>query len=171
MNKKIELVIYHANEDDPKKCTAKKLQRFGLARLEKNLRRLPRHALLLNPFAEQSLSREDAGLAYKQGLVALDCSWKTAEDSFYILEKTSTSRALPFLLASNPVNYGKPFQLSTVEAFSAALYILGETDHAREILGIYTWGPHFLDLNKEPLEDYRKAKNSAEVIALMQQYI
>jgi len=171
MEEKIRLIVFHANEDDPKKCTAKKLHRFGFATLEKHLRKLPRHALLLNPFAEKSISREDTDLAWKQGIVALDCSWKTAEDSFEFLESTSTSRALPFLLAANPVNYGKPFQLSTLEAFAAALYILGEIDHAKEILGIYTWGPRFLELNKEPLEDYRKAKNSAEVVALMKQYI
>jgi pre-rRNA-processing protein TSR3 len=167
----VKLFVYHANEDDPKKCTAKKLHRFGFASLEKTMRRLPSHAVLLNPFAEKSISREDASTAKQQGIVALDCSWKTAEQSFQTLEMKMQSRALPFLLAANPVNYGKPFQLSTLEAFAAALYILGEVDQAKEILGIYTWGPGFLELNKEPLEDYRSAKDSAEVVSLMKQYI
>jgi pre-rRNA-processing protein TSR3 len=172
MNKKmISLVVFHANEDDPKKCTAKKLHRFGYATLEKNIRKLPYHAVLLNPYAEKSLSREDLSIVQQHGIVALDCSWKTAEQSFQSLEKTSVSRALPFLLAANPVNYGKPFQLSTLEAFAAALYILGEVDQATKILGIYTWGPRFLELNHEPLEDYRKAKNSQEIISLMKEYI
>jgi pre-rRNA-processing protein TSR3 len=69
------------------------------------------------------------------------------------------------------VNYGKPFQLSTLEAFSAALYILGEVSQASLILGIYTWGPRFLELNREPLEEYRQARDSAEVVRLMKQYI
>jgi pre-rRNA-processing protein TSR3 len=172
VNKKtVRLVIFHANEDDPKKCTARKLHRFGYAALEKTLRKLPYHAVLLNPFAEKSLSREDLPIAQQQGIVALDCSWKTAEQTFLSLETTTISRALPFLLAANPVNYGKPFQLSTLEAFAAALYILGEVDDAKKILGIYTWGPRFLELNKEPLEDYRQAKDSAEVVRLMKQYI
>jgi rRNA small subunit aminocarboxypropyltransferase len=172
MNKKtVRLVIYYANEDDPKKCTAKKLHRFGFATLEKNIRKLPYHAVLLNPFTEKSLSHEDLQIVQEHGLVALDCSWKTAEQSFQSLEKTSVPRALPFLLAANPVNYGKPFQLSTVEAFAAALYILGEVSHAEKILGIYTWGHRFLELNHEPLEDYRVAKDSAEVVRLMKQYI
>jgi pre-rRNA-processing protein TSR3 len=80
-------------------------------------------------------------------------------------------RALPFVLAANPVNYGKPFQLSTVEAFAAALYILGEVRQAKKILGIYTWGPHFLELNREPLDDYRRARTSEEVIRAMKKYI
>jgi len=171
MTKTVKLVVYDTNEDDPKKCTAKKLHRFGHASLEKNIRRLPYHAVLLNPFAEKSLSREDHQNAMNHGLVALDCSWKTAEQTFEFLKTKTTSRALPFLLAANPVNYGKPFQLSTLEAFAAALYILGEVKHAKEILGIYTWGPRFLELNQEPLEDYRQAVDSAEVVRLMKQYI
>jgi len=171
MKQQIRLLVYHTNEDDPKKCSAKKLQRFGYATLEKQLRKLPRHAVLLNPFAEKCFSPEDIELCSKYGIIALDCSWKTAEKTFHTLESTMSSRALPFLLAANPVNYGKPFQLSTLEALAAALYIIGETKHAQEILGIYTWGCRFLELNKEPLEEYRKAQNSAEVIRFMNQYI
>ena len=163
--------MYHANEDDPKKCTAKKLARFGFATLQKNLRRVPSHAVLLDPFAEKSLSCEDRMVAQQYGLVALDCSWKNAEQTFQLLQVRLTPRALPFLLAANPVNYGKPFQLSTLEAFAAALYILDEVTQATKILGIYTWGHRFLELNKEPLEEYRAARSSAEIIDLMKKYI
>jgi pre-rRNA-processing protein TSR3 len=171
MKRTVRLVVYHANEDDPKKCTAKKLHRFGFASLQKDIRRLPYHAILLNPFAEKSLSHEDVLMAHTHGLVSLDCSWKTAEQTFHSLETTMVSRALPFLLAANPVNYGKPYQLSTLEAFAAALYILGEVSQATEIVRIYTWGHRFLELNREPLEEYRQAQTSAEVIRLMKQYI
>jgi pre-rRNA-processing protein TSR3 len=75
------------------------------------------------------------------------------------------------MLAANPVNYGKPFKLTTLEAFAATLYIFGYIDQARELLQLYKWGPHFLELNKEPLEDYRKAENSKEVIKAMKRYI
>ena len=81
------------------------------------------------------------------------------------------SRALPFLIAANPVNYGKPFMLTTLEAFASALYILGETKQAKDILTIYKWAPHFLELNIQPLEEYRTAKNSQEVIRIMNEYI
>jgi rRNA small subunit aminocarboxypropyltransferase len=171
MERALSLVVFHANEDDPKKCSARKLHRFGYASLVKSMRRLPYHAVLLDPFAEKCLSREDYESAAAHGIVALDCSWKTAERTFQHVETTMDPRALPFVLAANPVNYGKPFQLSTVEAFAAALYILGEVQQAKKILGIYTWGPHFLELNIEPLEEYRKAHTSAEVIRSMKKYI
>ncbi len=171
MKKPVRLIVYHTNEDDPKKCTAKKLHRFGYVSLEKNLRRLPYRAVLLHPFAEKSLSREDLQDAKHHGLVALDCSWKNAEQTFQALRIALVPRSLPFLLAANPVNYGKPYQLSTLEAFAAALYILGEVLHAEQILRIYSWGHRFLELNQEPLEEYRQADTSVKVIQAMNKYI
>ena len=171
MKKRIKLIVYHANEDDPKKCSARKLKKFGFIELQTNIRKTPRNTVLLNPFAKKSFSKEDKKFAKKNGIFAVDCSWKNAENNFGYLAKRNYSRALPFVIAVNPVNYGKPLKLTTLEAFAAALYILGETDHAKNILNIYKWGPHFLELNKEPLEDYRKASNSKEIIEFMQQYI
>ena len=167
----MKLFVYHADEDDPKKCSARKLARFGFVSLETNIRKTPRDAVLLNPFAEKCLSKEDTGFAQKNGILAVDCSWKNAESSFDFLDKRCRSRSLPFVVAVNPVNYGKPFKLTTLEAFATALYILGDVEKSREILNLYKWGPHFLVLNKEPLEEYMKAKNSAEIIGIMKQYI
>jgi len=171
MKREIQLIVYHTNEDDPKKCSAKKLHKFGFVKLEKNIRKVPKHAILLNPFAEKSLSKEDIKIAKENGILAIDCSWKNAEKSFEYLYRKNISRALPFLVAANPVNYGKPFKLTTLEAFASALYILGEKEHAKDILNIYKWSPHFLELNKQPLEEYMKAKNSKEVIKIMRRYI
>jgi pre-rRNA-processing protein TSR3 len=171
MKEKIQLHVYHANEDDPKKCSAKKMNKFGFVKLETNIRKLPRATILLNPLADKSLSKEDLSIALKNGILALDCSWKNIEKSFDLLSKKNYSRALPFLVAANPVNYGKPFKLTTLEAFAASLYILGETNHAEKILSLYKWGPQFLILNKEPLDEYRQAKNSEEIVEIMKQYV
>jgi pre-rRNA-processing protein TSR3 len=167
----MKLIVYHANEDDPKKCSARKLHKFDFVKLETKIRKTPKDAILLNPFAEKSLSKEDLGIAEKNGILAVDCSWKNADRSFDFLDKRCKSRALPFVVASNPVNYGKPFKLTTLEAFATALYILGDIKKAEEILNLYKWGPSFLTLNKEPLEDYRKAENSAEIIKIMKEYM
>ena len=171
MNKQIRLLVYHTNDDDPKKCSAKKMNKFGFAEIEKNLRKLPVKAVVLSPFSKKSISREDKGTVEKFGLIAVDCSWKNAERIFEKISNNRITRSLPFLVAANPVNYGKVLKLSTIESFSAALYIMGFTDQAKSILTIYKWGPHFLELNKEPLEDYRKAKTSTEVITKMNSYM
>ncbi len=167
----MKLIVYHADEDDPKKCSAKKLHKFGFVKLETKIRRTPKDAILLNPFAEKSLSKEDLKIAEKNGILAVDCSWKNAEKSFDFLDKRCNSRALPYIVAANPVNYGKPFKLTTLEAFATAVYILGDTEKAEGMLNLYKWGPNFLTLNKEPLEDYRNAKSSSEIIEIMKQYV
>jgi pre-rRNA-processing protein TSR3 len=166
----IKLFIYHANEDDPKKCTAKKLAKFGFVKLETKIHRIPKNAILLNPFSKKSISPEDKKIALKNGIIAVDCSWVNAENSFNYLDKRNYSRSLPFVIAANPVNYGKPFKLSTLEAFATALYVLNCVETAEEMLNLYKWGPNFLILNKEPLEDYRKSENSGQVIDLMKKY-
>jgi len=168
---KIKLYVYHASEDDPKKCSARKLAKFKYIKLETNIRKTPRDAILLNPFSKKSLSPEDLDVAMNKGLLAVDCSWKNADKSFEYLDKKNHSRALPFVVAVNPVNYGKPFKLTTLEAFSASLYILNQKKLAEKILEIYKWSPHFLVMNKEPLERYSKAKNSSEIIEIMKDYL
>jgi len=167
----MKMFVYHASEDDPKKCSARKLAKFGFVKLENNIRKTPKDAVLLNPFAKKCFSKEDFRIARKNGILAVDCSWKNAERSFDFLDKRNYSRALPFVIAANPVNYGIPFKLTTLEAFAVALYILDDVNKARDILNLYKWGPHFLDLNHEPLEDYRSANSSKEVIEMMEQYL
>ncbi|MDG7016690.1 MAG: DUF367 domain-containing protein, partial [Nitrososphaerota archaeon] len=77
---------------------------------------------------------------------------------------------LPILLAGNPTNYARPGMLSSLEALAAALYILGEVEEAERFLAIYKWGPTFETLNKEPLEDYRKARTEGKVLQREREY-
>ena len=114
----MKLIVYHANEDDPKKCSARKLHKFGFVKLETSIRKIPRDTILLNPFAQKSISKEDLIIAEENGILAVDCSWENAENNFEYLDKRNNSRALPFVVAANPVNYGKPFKLTTLEAFA-----------------------------------------------------
>jgi pre-rRNA-processing protein TSR3 len=73
-------------------------------------------------------------------------------------------------LAANPLHYGQPMQLSTMEAFAAALFILGEDRQARELLGSYTWGRQFETLNAEPLAAYAGCATSADVVAVQAEF-
>ncbi|MDQ1282493.1 MAG: pre-rRNA-processing protein [Euryarchaeota archaeon] len=161
----MQLLVYHANQCDPKKCSGKKLARFDLVRLTTHVNQL-QPFLVLSPFSEKALSPEDRGA---RGLAALDCSWAHAEEVFERLRLNQ--RALPFLVAANPVNYGKPFKLSTVEALAAGLFILGQATQAELILSKFNWGHVFLELNREPLLEYAAAKNSSEVVQIQNAYL
>lgn len=159
------IVIYHANQCDPKRCTGSKLKRHGLARLVAKTRFLPKRALVLNPFAEIAFSPADRQRIQDFGIVALDCSWEHAQKVMSSHVK-GTSRCLPILIAGNPVNFGKATKLSTVEALAGALYIAGLKIEAKRILSIFTWGHTFLDLNAKILEVYAEAKDSTEIVEL-----
>jgi pre-rRNA-processing protein TSR3 len=142
----VSLYIYKLDDDDPRKCTAKKMKKFNLATLVTRMDELPRGGILLDPYAEKAISIEDRETIDVHGLVAIDCSWENAEEVFRkaVSRKSLVSRALPFLVAVNPVNYGKPFRLSTIEAFAGALYITGWPDRSEELLGLYNWGKSFI---------------------------
>ncbi len=162
----MELHVRYEGDDDPEKCSARKLARFNLVTLHHHAPETP-HGIILDPFAERALSPTDADLTDR--LVVLDCSWDTVEQEIYGLD--GPHRALPFLVAGNPVNFGRPFRLNTVEAFAGALCILGHRDHAEEILGKFRWGETFLDLNEEPLDRYAACEDSSEIVAVQSEYL
>jgi pre-rRNA-processing protein TSR3 len=167
----VPLVIYYAGEDDPKKNTALQLAKHGKARLVDDVKKVPPQSVLLNPFAKKAVSREDLEAMRKHGLLALDCSWATAEEAFPQLLGQTRSRALPYMLAANPVNYGKAFKLSTAEAIAAALWIVGEKRQAEQVLGAIPYGKQFIDLNRAPLDEYAACATSAEVVTVQAAYM
>jgi pre-rRNA-processing protein TSR3 len=105
----------------------------------------------------------------RKGLVVMDLTW-TNIDEFPRLKKCE-ERALPYLLAANPVNWGRPMELNSAEAVMAALYILGEKAQAETFLGRFNWAPEFVRLNGSLLEDYSKAKDSTEVVRIQNEYL
>jgi pre-rRNA-processing protein TSR3 len=162
----IPLLAYRDNTCDPKKCTMKKLERAGMVTIFTRLTHIPRNSLILDPTAEQALSPADRERT--RSITALDCSWAVLDTS--IVRNWRFRRALPFLLAANPVNYGKPFKLTSVEAMAASLYILGEARQAGDILGKVSWGIRFLQLNQEPLDAYALAADSSEIIEIQGEF-
>ena len=168
--KEVRIVVYHAKQCDPKKCTTSKLGRHNLVRVVHRIRALPKGSVILNPFSKKAFSPKDRLRLEKRGLTAIDCSWIHADEVFE-LSMRGVSRCLPYLLAANPVNYGTPTKLSTVEALAAALYIVGFKEKAERLLSIFKWGPQFINLNQELLDSYAKAKNSGEVVKLQTQFI
>src|SRR3990170_1817525 len=164
----VALFALHSEACDPKKCTSKKLARFRLMTTHAKAHQLPRGGVILHPEAGVALSREDAPAAESGGLGVIDTSWKRGP---FPPLPNHRQRALPYLLAANPVNYGKPFVLSSVEALAAALVILGHAEQAKAILGKFAWGEQFLTLNAVPLSAYSAARTSAEVVEAQSQFL
>jgi pre-rRNA-processing protein TSR3 len=162
----IPLYAYRDNSCDPRKCTVKKLEKAGLLKIFTKISQIPRNTLLLDPTAEQAVSPADR---FVRSISVLDCSWVVLDTG--TVRSWRIRRALPFLMASNPVNFGKPCKLSSIEALAATLYILGEKDQAVAILSKVNWGIRFIEVNQEPLDLYANAKNSTEIIEIQSLYI
>jgi len=151
-------------QDDPRKCSAAKLVKFGLA---KPVTRTASRTLILNPFSKKTLLKSDK--KFVNSITGSDCSWNLITSTFK-KSFTGISRKLPPLLAGNPVNYAKLNKLTTVEALSAALYILGDSETMTLFLAKFNWGHTFYTLNKNLLEDYSKAKSESEIHEICEEY-
>ncbi|MDR0523929.1 MAG: DUF367 family protein [Candidatus Methanoplasma sp.] len=162
----IPVIIYDKRQCDPAKCTARRMLKFGLGTEAKTLRSIPPGAIVLSPFSEKALSPADAGRA-KRGLVVMDLTWSNIEG--FPRPRRAEERALPYLIASNPVNWGRPMELNSAEAVLASLLILGEAEQAEGFMGRFNWAPEFVRLNGPLLEAYASAADSAEVVRIQEE--
>lgn len=70
---------------------------------------------------------------------------------------------MPYLIAANTVNYGKPWRLNCVEALAACFYICGHEDWAKDVLKPFRYGDAFLDINAKVLKRYAACGTEEEV--------
>ncbi len=159
------LVIDYA-QDDPVKCTSRKMIRMGLATEVSRKFHASSAMLVLNPFAEIVLSPPDSSA---KAVLAIDCSWNQAREVFF-KKLGGKHRRLPLLLAANPTNYSRLGMLSSVEAVAATLFVVGEESDAEKCLSLYKWGPTFLTLNRDPLVEYSKAESEDAVRVIEREY-
>jgi pre-rRNA-processing protein TSR3 len=160
----LKIHVLRFNQDDPKKCTAAKMVKFKIA---SDVRNTNKKNLVLDPFSDKVLLPKDKSLI--NSIVGIDCSWNLADQAFS-KKFIGVKRKLPPLLAGNPVNYSKLNKLTTAEAISASLFILGFKQNALDLLNKFKWGHTFYELNQNLLEDYSKLESEDQIEGILKEY-
>src|SRR3989338_7495109 len=106
----IRLGMWDFQQCDPKRCTGAKLCRAGVV-----TSLTPKQAwqgVVLSPTATQVISPQDTGVLVSGGAAVVDCSWNQLSSVPFKRLRMAAPRLLPFLVAANTVNYGRPMKLS-----------------------------------------------------------
>ena len=81
----------------------------------------------------------------------------------YIRECLRLTIVVPYLVAANSVNYGRPWRLNCAEALAACFFICGHEDWAHEVLKHFSYGEPFLEINSQLLKRYTACISEEEV--------
>ncbi|CAG8445535.1 6490_t:CDS:2 [Ambispora gerdemannii] len=154
---------------DPKRCSGKKLSRLGIVKILKVSSRF--RGISLSPNGEQAVSPADRTIVQEHGLAVVDCSWAKLDKVPFDKLKSTNNRLLPYLVAANPVNYGRPWKLNCVEAFAACFFIVGFPEHAKTVLAKFKWGHTFLEINETILNKYAACSDSADVVKVQNEWL
>ncbi|RLN53754.1 hypothetical protein BBJ28_00002369 [Nothophytophthora sp. Chile5] len=165
----VTLRMWDFQQCDSKRCTGRKLCRFGYVKSMKPGTHF--RGIVLSPAGEQAVSPADRGLVESTGISVIDCSWAKVQELPYKQLRSGSHRLLPFLVAANSVNYGRPHKLSCAEAIAATLFIVGLKQEARQIMDEFPWGAEFLKINADCLEAYAACETSAEVVEAQNAYL
>lgn len=119
--------------------------------------------VVVSPKAKSVISPADRGILEQFGAAVVEASWNRIEEVPFGKIGGPNSRLLPYLIAANPTNYGKPWRLNCVEALAACFYICGHPEWAEEILSTFSYGPSFLEINEEVLDLYAACEDEEAV--------
>lgn len=181
-----KLGMWDFGQCDPKRCSGRKLHRIHLLSLFKLNQRFS--GAVLTPTGTVVISPADLQIVLDGGLAVIDCSWAALEDVPWHRLPHQHDRLLPFLVAANPVNYGRPYKLNCAEALIAGLLIAAGTDNAEDtsetqntkaqlrkdaqtLVDKFSYGEEFIKLNADYMEAYCKCTSAQEVLHIQQQII
>jgi pre-rRNA-processing protein TSR3 len=165
----VPIAMWDFQQCDSKRCTGRKLARLQMIQtlsLGGNAWR----GIILSPEGRQAVSPADRVLVETHGISVIDCSWALVDGLPYHKMK-GVARLLPYIVAANSVNYGKPFKLSCAEAIAATLHIVGKKLDAVRVMAQFSWGMEFLKINGELLDLYSEAKDSEGVVAAQAEWM
>ncbi|KAJ7595086.1 hypothetical protein C8J56DRAFT_1161559 [Mycena floridula] len=163
VNIDVPVAMWDFDHCDPRRCSGKKLSRLGLIKELKVGSRF--RGIVVSPKGTDVISPADRDIILNNGLAVVECSWARLDDVPFSKIASPHERLLPYLLATNPTNYGKPWRLNCVEALAAAFYITGFDAYAERLLSGFGWGGSFYKVNQIYLERYKLCRTSAEVTA------
>lgn len=119
--------------------------------------------IVVSPKAKTIISPADRDILEQYGAAVVEASWNRIEEVPWTKIGGPNGRLLPYLIAANQTNYGKPWRLNCVEALAACYAICGHMEWAEEILSSFSYGQSFLDINEEVLARYAACKDEEEV--------
>lgn len=164
-----KLAMWDFDHCDPKRCSGKKLERLGLI---KNLRIGQKFSgVIVSPNGKSVVCPDDRELVESCGSAVVECSWARLEEIPFNKIGGKHERLLPYLVAANPVNYGRPWRLNCVEALAACFAIVGHLDWAELLLENFSWGLTFLKINEELIQVYQKCTDSDSVKQAQDQWL
>ncbi|KAI0730028.1 hypothetical protein C8Q72DRAFT_874945 [Fomitopsis betulina] len=159
----VPVAMWDFDHCDPRRCSGKRLARLGLIKELKIGQRF--RGIVVSPRGTQVISPSDREIVLQNGVAVVECSWARLEDVPFGKIASPHERLLPYLVAANPVNYGKPWRLNCVEAVAAAFYLTGFKEYADHLLSKFGWGEAFWNINQAYLEQYCQCNTAAEVTA------
>jgi len=168
----LRLMMWDFEQCDPKRCSGARLAKRGVLKTMSLAASFK--GLVLSPRAKLTLSPADECILDSQGLSVIDCSWARLDEIDLMNNNKSKSgkhRLLPFLVAANPVNYGRPGKLTCAEAAAATLYICNKKEGALAMMDEFGWGREFIKINFELLELYSSCVDSDDVLVKQSEWL
>jgi pre-rRNA-processing protein TSR3 len=149
------------NHCDSKRCSGKRLMHFGLMRELAIGQKFA--GVVISPNAKKVVSPADRELLEQYGAAVVECSWVRVKEVPWTRIGGKCERLLPYLVAANPVNYGRPWRLNCVEALAACFMICGKREWAEVALQHFPYGKPFLEINSQLFERYARCEDEEGV--------
>lgn len=157
------------NHCDSKRCSGKRLIHFGQMRELAVGQKFA--GVVISPNAKSILSPADRPLLEQFGAAVVECSWVRVKEVPWSRIGGKCERLLPYLVAANPVNYGRPWRLNCVEALAACFMICGREDWAQNVLQHFPYGQPFLEINSQLFTRYAACQDEEEMKAAEEKWL